>query len=69
MPGGAVCFGIARHWADNGWDTDWPAFRLKLGMPDGPLTQADTHFTRSFKHLTVSLNCSSMDTSFDWKGQ
>ena len=64
-----VFFGTFRHWSDVGWDTEWPAFKLKLGAPDGPATQAGTHFTRSFEHLTVSLNCSSMDTTFDWKGQ
>ena len=65
-------FGSGMHWADNGWDTAWPSFNKELGRPAGPATRTGAHgslFTRVFEHLTVTLNCSGLATSFDWHGQ
>ena len=59
-------FGSGNHWDDPGWHVWWPEYDKPLGKPLGAYTRAGFKFVRRFEHLTVSADCSTLQTQFDW---
>jgi hypothetical protein len=57
-------FGSGMHWSDVGWHVWWPEYDKPLGRPKGPFTRNGYTFTRSFEHVDVTFDCSTLKATF-----
>jgi len=65
QPGSYFGAGVHFH-ADPDWSFKWPALQLPVGLPTGPARQTGVTFTRSFEHVTATVDCSSQKGTLTW---
>lgn len=60
-------FGSGMHWDDIGWHVWWPEYDKPLGKPLGRYKRSGYRFRRSFEHVEVEADCSTLKARFKWK--